>query len=95
VIYLIALLVLCATAFVVMLVLQLMPSDSAVIRRLGDMQRVEGYQTVIVRRRRGALSVPGRAAAILSGPLPQRPAGAGSRFRDARSDGQGGCLRVA
>ena len=35
-IYLIALLVLCATAFVVMLVLQLMPSDSAVIRRLGD-----------------------------------------------------------
>jgi len=65
VIYLIALLVLCATAFVVMLVLQLMPSDSAVIRRLGDMQRVEGYQTVIVRRRRQERAE--RLQAILEG----------------------------
>jgi len=65
VIYLIALLVLCATAFVVMLVLQLMPSDSAVIRRLGDMQRVEGYQAVIVRRRRQARAE--RLQAILEG----------------------------
>ncbi|NNG15022.1 MAG: type II secretion system F family protein [Gemmatimonadales bacterium] len=51
-IYLIAILVAAATVFVVMLVLQLIPSDSAVIRRLGDMQRVDGSQAVLVRRRR-------------------------------------------
>jgi tight adherence protein C len=65
VIYLIALLVAAATAFVVMLVLQLIPSDSAVIRRLGAMQRVEGYQTVIVRRRRQERAE--RLQAILEG----------------------------
>ena len=64
-IYLIALLVAVATAFVVMLVLQLIPSDSAVIRRLGDMQRVEGFQTVIVRRRRQERAE--RLQAILEG----------------------------
>ena len=64
-IYFIALLVLIATAFVVMLVLQLIPSDSAVIRRLGDMQRVEGFQTVIVRRRRQERAE--RLQAILEG----------------------------
>jgi tight adherence protein C len=65
VIYLIALLVAAATAFVVMLLLQLIPSDSAVIRRLGAMQRVEGYQTVIVRRRRQERAE--RLQAILEG----------------------------
>ena len=64
-VYLIAILVAAATAFVVMLVLQLIPSDSAVIRRLGDMQRVEGFQTVIVRRRRQERAE--RLQAILEG----------------------------
>lgn len=64
-IYLIAILVAAATAFMVMLVLQLIPSDSAVIRRLGSMQQVEGYQSVIVRRRRQERAE--RLQAILEG----------------------------
>jgi len=64
-IYLIAVLVAVATAFMVMLVLQLIPTDSALIRRLGDMQRVEGYQAVIVRRRRQERAE--RLQAILEG----------------------------
>jgi tight adherence protein C len=65
VLYVIAILVAVATAFVVMLVLQLIPSDSAVIRRLGDMQRVEGSQAVLVRRRRQERAE--RLKAILEG----------------------------
>ncbi len=50
--YVIAILVAAAAAFLTMLVIQMLPGDSAVIRRLGTMQKVEGYQAVIQRRRR-------------------------------------------